>query len=122
MLAALYWTPNFLERFKNTIGYDLLPYLPLLFSPSDAWLGLIPVYDELYGFGNDSSVGNNTYQIDYRRILNDGYQDYIAHFQDWSHSISTEYSTQPAYNMPLQMVTIHTSSPNRCIADNVKAQ
>jgi hypothetical protein len=105
ILAALYWTPGLLEQFEKVCGYSLLPYLPLLFSPSNTWNGILPVYDEVYGLGNDTEIGTGVAQLDYRKILNDGYQHYLTHFLNWSHSIGVEYSTQPAYNLPLQMVT-----------------
>src|SRR5262245_33914988 len=101
VLASLYWTPGLLHRFKNTHGYDLLPYLPLLFSSTNTWNGALPVYNEVYAFGNDISFGDSIHQLDYRKILNDGYQDYLLHFQEWSHSVGTQYSAQPAYNLPL---------------------
>ena len=106
MLSALYWTPGLLNRFSSTHGYDLTQYLPLLFSPSNTWNGALPVYNEVYGFGNDTSIGNSVYQLDYRSILNDGYQDYLSHFQNWSHAIGAEFSAQPSYNLPLQMVSM----------------
>ncbi|KAF2472794.1 uncharacterized protein BDR25DRAFT_157719, partial [Lindgomyces ingoldianus] len=104
-LASLYWSPGLLQRFQNTYGYDLLPYLPLFFTPSNTWNGALPVYNEVFAFGNDTNVGNSVYQLDYRKVLNDGYQDYLLHFEQWTHSIGTEYSTQPAYNLPLQMLS-----------------
>ncbi|KAF2258204.1 hypothetical protein CC78DRAFT_479443 [Lojkania enalia] len=102
-LAALYWTPGLLDRFRERHGYELTPYLPVLFGAWNSWGGYIPVYDEIYGFGNEMNVGKNVYQMNYRDILNDGYQEYLSHFQEWTHSIGNQYSTQPAYNMPLQM-------------------
>lgn len=106
ILASLYWTPGLLKRFKDKYGYDLTPYLPLLFASSNTWNGALPVYNEIYAFGNDTNVGNSVHQADYRKILNDGYQEYLSHFQQWTHSIGTQYSSQPAYNLPLQMVSI----------------
>lgn len=106
ILAALYWTPGLLQRFRETHGYDLQPYLPSLFSSSNTWNGYLPVYNETYGFGNNTDIGNNAYQLNYRKILNDGYRDYLSHFLEWTHSIGTGYSAQPAYNLPLQMVSI----------------
>ncbi|KAF2108840.1 hypothetical protein BDV96DRAFT_636539 [Lophiotrema nucula] len=105
MLSALYWTPGLSNRFNATHGYDLTPYLPLLFSSSNTWNGALPVYGEVYGFNNDSTIGNSIYQLDYRDVLNDGYRDYLSHFANWSHSIGAEYSAQPAYNLPLQMLS-----------------
>jgi hypothetical protein len=104
MLAVLYWTPGFLDRFKRSQGYGLVPYLPLLFNPSNTWNGLLATYAEVYGFAGETSPGSGDYQLDYRKVLNNGYQAYISHFRDWSHSIGTEYSAQVGYNVPVQMV------------------
>ncbi|OAG01255.1 uncharacterized protein CC84DRAFT_280989 [Paraphaeosphaeria sporulosa] len=105
MLAALYWTPGLVDRFKNTSGFDLLPYLPLLFSISNSWNGLLPAYNETFVFGNSTDSGESRYQLEYRKALNDGYQEYLEHFQKWSHSIGNQFSTQPAYNLPLQALS-----------------
>ena len=105
MLSALYWTPNLLERFKEENGYDLQPFLPLLFSQSNSWGGLFPVYNETFVFGSYLPDGDSVHQLDYRRAMNQGYQEYLLHFQEWSHSVGTKYSAQPAYNLPLQAVS-----------------
>src|SRR4051794_22910987 len=106
IMAALYWTPNLIERFQNTHNYSLTPYLPLLFSSTNTWGGALPVYSEQYVFGNYTSDGASVHQLDYRKVLNDGYQDYITHFANWTHSKGVEYSNQPGYNLPLQMVPL----------------
>jgi hypothetical protein len=104
ILAVLYWTPGFLDQFKRSQGYSLVPYLPILFNPSNTWTGQLAMYAEIYGFAGETSPGNGDYQLDYRKVLNDGYQAYISHFRDWSHSLGTEYSAQVGYNVPIQMV------------------
>lgn len=103
ILAALYWTPGLLDRFQRTNGYSLLRCLPVLFSTSNTWGGFIPVYNDTFSFSGGAAT-DNACQRDYRSVLNDAYQDYLAHFFEWSHSLGTQYSAQPAYNLPLQMV------------------
>ena len=103
-IAALYWTPGLLDQFKASYGYDITSYLPVLFSASNLWNGAAPPYLEAFHFDNNTNDALDLFQLDYRKILNDGYQDYISHFQEWTKSIGTEYSNQPAYNLPLQMV------------------
>ncbi|KAF2187908.1 hypothetical protein K469DRAFT_567905 [Zopfia rhizophila CBS 207.26] len=105
IIEVLYWTPGFLQRFQKSLGYDLLPYLPLLFSPPNALFGVLPSYNETYLFGNSTRNRHSSYQLDYRKVLNDGYQDYLSHFMEWTHSIGTEFRTQVAYNQPLQMLS-----------------
>lgn len=103
-VAALFWTPGFLDRFQATLGYDLLPNLPLIFGPQNTWGGMIPVYDETYAFGNDTLVASGSYDEDYREVLNDGYKDYLSHLREWAHSFGKGLRTQVAYNLPLQVV------------------
>jgi hypothetical protein len=104
ILAALYWTPGLLDRFRTKYGHELLPCVPVLFSSSNTWNGFVPVYNQTYHFGNTSQ--ENICQLNYRSVLNDAYQEYLEHFTKWSHSIGTGFSAQPAYNLPLQMVSI----------------
>ncbi|SPO03179.1 uncharacterized protein DNG_05861 [Cephalotrichum gorgonifer] len=102
--AALYWTPDLPQRFKKLSGYNINTYLPVLFSMKNTWLGLFPPYGEVYAYGNKTLDGESIHQLDYRRALNDGYQDYLRHFVEWSHSLGLKYSAQPAYNLPLEML------------------
>ncbi|KAF2994986.1 hypothetical protein E8E13_003871 [Curvularia kusanoi] len=102
-LAALPWTPGLLARFKASYGYDMTSYLPVIFSSLNTWGGFAPPYAEAFFFNDDSAETQRLYSLDYQRVLNDGYQDYIAQFQDWTKSIGIRYSNQPAYNLPLQM-------------------
>jgi hypothetical protein len=103
MLSSLYWTPSLLTRFEQDRGYSALPCLPALFQPQNNWNAIVPSYNEMYTLGNQKDSACNT---DYRRTLNAGYQDYIAHFSHWTNRIGIRYSNQPAYNLPLEMVRL----------------
>jgi hypothetical protein len=104
MLATLWWTPGFLDKFEKSRGYSLTKYLPLLYSASNQWNSYFPSYLEQFVYGNYTVDGTSVYNLDYRAVLNEGYQEYISHFVQWSHSLGIGYSDQPAYNLPLQMV------------------
>ncbi|KAL1880144.1 hypothetical protein Daus18300_001507 [Diaporthe australafricana] len=104
ILAAMYWTPDFLSRFEQEMGYSLVKYLPLLYNPSNTWNGGILAYPELYQYGEYTSDNTSVHDLDYRTVLTSGYQDYIDHFEAWSLSRGVEYSNQPAYNLPLEML------------------
>lgn len=104
ILAALYWTPDFLSRFEREAGYSLVKYLPLLYNPSNTWNGGILAYPELYQYGEYTADNTSVHDLDYRTVLTSGYQDYIDHFEEWSHARGVEYSNQPAYNLPLEML------------------
>jgi len=115
IVAALYWTPSFANRFQATNNYSILPYLPLLFNGMNGWgHDLVPYPagggDGRYEFTSEAALQTDGYQLDYRNILNDGYKDYNIHLRDWAHSRGFEYSTQPAYNLPLDMVLISHSN------------
>lgn len=107
MLAALWWTPGFLERFEKSRGYSLTKYIPLLYTASNQFSGLPPPYMETYVYGNYTSDGTSIYSLDYMTVLNEAYQEYIEHFKLWAHSNGLQYSNQPAYNLPLQMVCVN---------------
>lgn len=104
ILAALYWTPDFLARFEQEIGYNLVKYLPLLYNPKNTWNGGILAYPELYQYGEYTADNTSVHDLDYRTVLTSAYQDYINHFEEWSHARGVEYSNQPAYNLPLEML------------------
>lgn len=79
-------------------------YLPLLYVADNQWAQIFPSYFEIYSYGNYTSDGTSVYDLDYRDVLNEGYQEYVQHFRDWAHSQGFNYSNQPAYNLPLDMV------------------
>ncbi|KIX10705.1 uncharacterized protein Z518_01789 [Rhinocladiella mackenziei CBS 650.93] len=105
MMATLWWTPGFLGRFERSRGYRLTKYLPLLYVAGNQWGQLFPSYLETYIYGNYTSDGISVHNLDYRTVLNEGYQEYIEHFKQWAHSNDIKYSDQPAYNLPLQMLS-----------------
>ncbi|KIX05605.1 uncharacterized protein Z518_06477 [Rhinocladiella mackenziei CBS 650.93] len=103
ILASLYWTPDFLDKFEKARGYSLVKYLPLMFGANNSFGQNFPPYSELYLYVEPTD--NGLHVQDYRTTLNEGYQEYIAHFRKWSHSKDIQYSNQPAYNLPLQMLS-----------------
>ncbi|GAM40137.1 hypothetical protein TCE0_037f12250 [Talaromyces pinophilus] len=105
IMSTLYWTPDLIDRFEKSRGYSITKYLPLLFTYQNTWFSLFPPYSEMISYGNYTTDGTSVHQLDYRETLNEGYQDYISHFETWSHSRGFEYSNQPAYNLPLQMLS-----------------
>jgi hypothetical protein len=106
ILAALYWTPDFFSRFEQEMGYSLIKYLPLLYNPKNSWNGGIPAYPEYYQYGEYTPDNTSVHDLNYRAVLTSGYQDYISHFEQWSHARGVEYSDQPAYNLPLEMLRV----------------
>ena len=104
-IAALYWTPNLLNLSKEA-SLDIHPYLPALFDASNTWGGFAPPYNgESFRFSTNGTItGASKSQLNYRAMLNAGYQEYLMHLRNWSRSIGIKgFSTQPAYNLPLLM-------------------
>lgn len=104
-LATLWWTPGFLEKFEKSRGYSLAPFLPLLYVASNQWSGEQLGRLNEYVYGNYTADGTSLHNLDYRVVLDEGYQDYIRYYSDWAHSMNMGYSNQPAYNLPLDMVS-----------------
>jgi hypothetical protein len=109
ILASLYWTPDLLNRFEQSRGYSLVKYLPLLYTYTNSWGGFIPPYSEQFTYGNYTPDGTSIYNLDYRTVLNEGYKDFVSHYAEWSHSKGFKFSNQPAYNLPLTMVSLEIS-------------
>jgi hypothetical protein len=103
MMATLWWTPDFLERFKNARGYSAIKYLPVFFQARNLWNGYGEPYNTSYMLDGLPSDGGR-YAEDYRLTLTEGYQDYLKYHQSWASARGMDHSTQPAYNMPLDMV------------------
>ncbi|KAF2083369.1 hypothetical protein K490DRAFT_69887 [Saccharata proteae CBS 121410] len=80
MHSALWWTPGFADTFGERRGYDIAICLPLLIEVQNYWDQSILPYCEKY------SASNTTFAIrcseDYQKTLNEGYQDYLEHFQN----------------------------------------
>ena len=103
MMSPLWWTPDFLSRFKEARGYSATVYLPVFFQARNLWNGYGEPYDTSYMFDGQPADGGK-YAEDYRLTLNEGYQDFLREYQKWAVARGMEHSAQPAYNMPLDMV------------------
>ncbi|KAH2065611.1 hypothetical protein KXW21_006105 [Aspergillus fumigatus] len=69
-----------------------------------AWEDSIEMLSSLYWTPSLLTRFEQDRGADYRRTLNAGYQDYMTHFSQWTHRIGIQYSHQPAYNLPLEML------------------
>ena len=104
MQFALPWTPGFLARFEKSRGYSAAKYLPLMFNVSNQWAQETPPYNETWVYGQYDTNGKSVYLLDYQKTLNECYQDYLKHFDEWARSLGLKHSAQPSYNFPLDMV------------------
>ncbi|KXH49842.1 hypothetical protein CSIM01_03979 [Colletotrichum simmondsii] len=103
MDTALWWTHNFADTFRTQRGYDITPCLPFLIQRENYWAAQNLPYGESFVSQEDSTFVSRC-NDDYRLTLQAGYEDYIRTTSDWAHSRGLEYSNQPAYNIPLNML------------------
>ena len=102
MNSALWWTDGFADLFHESRGYDITNCLPFLIRQDTYWGALIVPYGETFVSANQTFAdGCND---DYRIVLQEGYENYVRATLDWAHAKGFEYSNQPAYNLPLNMV------------------
>lgn len=106
MSSALWWSHELLERFEASRGYNPRKYLPLMFHQSNTLRDEYRPYNNTYIVDDDVEVsGQNKYLQDYRLTLSEGYREYLGTIEEWAQSLSMEFSAQPAYNLPIDMVS-----------------
>ncbi|KAM0322963.1 hypothetical protein ACHAQA_009062 [Verticillium albo-atrum] len=102
MHSALWWTHGFAERFNADRGYDIRQCLPFLIRRDTFWAA------QTLPYGESFESHNGTYaercNDDYRIVLQQGYEEYVNFSAQWAHDKGLEYSNQPAYNLPLNML------------------
>ncbi|KAI8305015.1 hypothetical protein K4K59_012523 [Colletotrichum sp. SAR11_240] len=102
MQAALPWSDGLASRFESLNGYSITKYLPILFHATNAWGGYLPPYNVTYTLGEYATDGG-PYVQDYKSALGQGYLEYLEHYNTWASAKGLKLSTQPAYNMPVDM-------------------
>lgn len=98
------WTPKLLEEFKDRRGYDLTPYLPLIFVPGLHFdTNNRPSTDDPAVFDTQSTMGERV-RMDYYQTLTDLYtENHIEALQQWCESHGWDYRGQVAYGAPMEM-------------------
>ncbi|KAJ3960348.1 hypothetical protein N0V92_003020 [Colletotrichum tropicale] len=102
MQAALPWSDGLASRFESLNGYSITKYLPILFHATNAWGGYLPPYNVTYTLGEYATDGG-PYVQDYKSALGQGYLEYLEHYNTWASAKGLKLSTQPGYNMPVDM-------------------
>lgn len=102
MNSVVWWTHGFEKRFAEERGYDIRRCLPFLVNQENGWAQQNIPYGE--GFESVNRTLNIGCNEDYRVVLQHCYEDYVQAHVEWSHERGLEYSNQPAYNLPLDMV------------------
>ncbi|KAK7722536.1 hypothetical protein SLS64_001073 [Diaporthe eres] len=83
-------------------GYDLRTYLPLIMFGNNN----INLQDDSPGSTRctlDTPDHGQAYVNDYRAALAAGYQEYLATLSEWLQSLGVSLSSQPSYNLPMDM-------------------
>jgi hypothetical protein len=100
---SLFWTSEMLERFTQRHGYDVTPYLPLLFAHGMCrfW---VPNEEPMPDFELDTGVGARV-RRDYYRLLTDLYiSDHLLPLQKWSAGHGLRHKSQAAYGQNLEAI------------------
>lgn len=109
--AALFWSPDFVQRFQTARGYDPVKYLPLMFDKSTSFQAhRAPYNTTFYLDGSEGDSAQAKYLQDYRLTLNEGYVEYLKALGEWATTIGLSHSCQVGYGAPLDMVSASCSS------------
>ncbi|MFE4835222.1 glycosyl hydrolase [Arthrobacter sp. NPDC056691] len=100
---SLFWTPDFVQRFRDFHGYDPTPYLPVLFAHGMCryW---VPSEEPVADFDLETGVGSRI-RTDYYRLLTELYiSDHLLVLQKWSDQYGLRHKAQVAYGQNLEPV------------------
>ncbi|KAI8292556.1 hypothetical protein K4K60_003385 [Colletotrichum sp. SAR11_57] len=103
MDTALWWTHDFADSFRTQRGYDIATCLPFLIQRENYWAAQNLPYGESF-LSQDNNNLISRCNDDYRLTLQHGYEKYTRATSEWAHERGLEYSNQPAYNLPLNML------------------
>ncbi|KAL4901559.1 hypothetical protein BDW74DRAFT_181570 [Aspergillus multicolor] len=103
LASGLWWSESLHDRFQALHGYSPVKYLPLLFHQAHSYRIEYPPYNRTYILSGDENPADNKYLQDYRKALSDGYNEYLATFEEWAHTLGLTHSARPAYHLPLDM-------------------
>ncbi|KAF0324101.1 secreted protein [Colletotrichum asianum] len=103
MDTALWWTHDFADSFRTQRGYDIATCLPFLIQRENYWAAQNLPYGESF-LSQDNNTLVSRYNDDYRFTLQHRYEKYIRTTSEWAHERGLEYSNQPAYNLPLNIL------------------
>lgn len=110
---CLFWSPTMLQRFRQHLGYDLTPYLPLLMVHGQCryWVPEEPVRADFEsavltadGQVELTDLGRRV-RADFDRLITDLYTtDHLALIQDWAVGHGMRHKAQAAYGQNLEPV------------------
>ncbi len=100
---SLFWSADLPERFLARHGYDLTPYLPVMFAQGMCryW---VPNEEPPADFETVSDLGPRV-RADYHRLITDLYvSDHLRLLQEWSMGHGLRHKAQAAYGQDLEPV------------------
>ncbi|PWM98238.1 MAG: hypothetical protein DBX37_07370 [Massilioclostridium sp.] len=105
------WTPKLLEEFKSRRGYDLTPYLPLIFIPNLRFdIKNRASTDDPALFDTKTEMGKRV-RMDYYQTLTDLYtENHVKALQQWCEGHGWNYRGQVAYGAPMEMTQSATQA------------
>ncbi len=90
MVGELPWTPSFLDRFRQSKGYDLTPYLPVVFMDggeskyTQMLLDMIGE-EQLSAYASADDIGSRVRE-DYEDVRSEMFIDgFVIPLRDWAH-------------------------------------
>jgi alpha-L-rhamnosidase len=99
--ADAYWTVGFLEQFRRRRGYDLTPYLPLVFQPH--WMNPYLSADAATPLYTMAGVGDRVI-ADYRLTVSELMQEnFFVPFADWARQHGLQSRIQ-AHGSPTDLI------------------
>ncbi|KAJ4999991.1 hypothetical protein K4K48_003252 [Colletotrichum sp. SAR 10_66] len=101
MDTALWWTHDFADSFRTQRGYDIATCLPFLIQRENYWAAQNLPYGESF-LSQDNNTLVSRCNDDYRLTLQDTRNTFAQRRNGPTNGL--EYSNQPAYNLPLNML------------------
>ncbi|KAK5129265.1 hypothetical protein LTR08_003644 [Meristemomyces frigidus] len=109
--TLVWFTPQLLEAFRSSRGYNLTKYLPLIYQFNTEAPGPLASPDHYY---TDEDDGGMRHINDYWQTLTELNAIYLGTLSNWSiDALSSQFSAQVVYNLPMDMLANvpHVNAP-----------
>lgn len=109
--TLVWWTPDLLNAFATSRGYNLTTYLPLIYRYNSESPG--PLASPNHYFTDEPDQGMSHIN-DYWQTLTELNQIYLRTLSNWTmESLKSQFSAQVVYNLPMDMLANvpHVNAP-----------
>lgn len=105
VFSGIPWTQNMPETFKQLWGYDMTPFLPLLYIQNQYQApGYDPEHMPNPDYDLPEGLGNRV-RYDYNKTLDHLYiHEHLLPFQAWASSRGAHFASQVAYGAPFDQI------------------